>query len=621
MNGAVDLRFWLEERIPSERAVIARMWLLSPDLGASPDLLADAMLDAAAVRSALDGLPPPARAALVRLQAHGGSLPAPVIEREFGSIRAAESYANPRAYLLALSAPPSPAERLFLLGMIQPVRSGHERRYAIPPDLLALLPPVAPAPASIQLAPALAPPDMRARSPQDAEGDLLALLLLGYDGALEVGAGGSLRAASLRQLAQRLGEGEPAPYHTFLQAIAEQSGLLRPSGGLLRPTRAALAWLRRPAAERARAMLDAWAESGFDELASMCGMSFERTYGRDLQRAHRALVRIFAQLPDDQWVSLSAVVAAIRDVEPDYARPTGRYESWGIRSHDGSPLDGFAHWDAVEGAQIASVIAGPLHWLGLADLAPRTGDPALLRLTPMGAALLRQAPPPAEPPAAPLVVQSNFEALVPPYASLYARFQIGRIARQTAGGAMPVFHLDRHALLAALDRGIAFDDIEQFLLEASERRVPQNVLASMREWARQHGQVSLRRVVLVESSDAVVMQQIRHDRRLRFPAAQRLSDTAYAIREGDAPALAERMRKAGYGLAAEAAATPLGERDLTVVLAALEFYAGACAELQIEGGASAALLRRVADLLDERQLNRAYQLGRGALEALRERLP
>ena len=162
----------------------------------------------------------------------------------------------------------------------------------------------------------------------------------------------------------------------------------------------------------------------------------------------------------------------------------------------------------------------------------------------------------------------------------------------------------------------------QFLREQSGRESPQNVAASLREWAGQHGQISLRRAVLLEADDAALLEQVRNDRRVRMPQFERLADTTWLVREGDAPDLAARLRKAGYGRAGdgEGPAAPLREHDMTVLFAALEFYAHACAALGIEGEASGAMRQRVARLLPETQLNRAFQASHEALKRLKERL-
>jgi hypothetical protein len=101
-----------------------------------------------------------------------------------------------------------------------------------------------------------------------------------------------------------------------------------------------------------------------------------------------------------------------------------------------------------------------------------------------------------------------------------------------------------------------------------------------------------------------------------------MTESAWLLREADSGALAERLRKAGYGLTGDGVdvGAPLKEHDLTVLFAALEFYASACARLGVEGEVSGALRQRVARLLSEKQLNRAYQSSHEVLKRLKERL-
>jgi hypothetical protein len=281
----------------------------------------------------------------------------------------------------------------------------------------------------------------------------------------------------------------------------------------------------------------------------------------------------------------------------------------------------------VEGRQLVGTVTGALHWLGLIDLGMRDGRAACFCVSPLGAALLGSGPPPAPAPDEPLVLQPNFEVLVPAYASPYARFQLGRIAERVDGAGLAElaaerYRLTKRSLQAALDAGIALDDLLRFLREQSGRELPQNVAATLREWASQHGRLAMRRAILLEAEDAALLAQIRHDRRIRLPHVEPLTELIWLVREGDAPALAERLRRAGYGLAGEVgdAGAPLREHDLAVLCAALEFYSHACAALGVESAASAALRQRVARLLPEQQLNRAYRAGYVALQRLKERL-
>jgi hypothetical protein len=287
-------------------------------------------------------------------------------------------------------------------------------------------------------------------------------------------------------------------------------------------------------------------------------------------------------------------------------------------------LDGFGAWDRVEGAQVRAVAGVTLRWLGLADVGLEGERPISFRLTPLGLALLAGGPEPEEPQVAPLVVQPNFEVVVPPGAPPYARFQLGRIAEaeeRRGPTEAEAARLTRRSVQAAQERGIDGDEIVAFLEGQGGRPLPQNVAATLREWCAQHGQLRLRQVTLLEAEDQALLERAARDPRVRMPEAEALAPRAWAVPPGDAPELAERLRRAGYGLAGGAAPADarLSERDLAVIAAAVGFYAEACDMLGVEHDASGALLGRLRRMIPERLQNRAYRAGHEALEALRER--
>jgi hypothetical protein len=625
------LRRWLSGRNASERATIARLWSLPAELARAAEPLAEALLHPDTVARVLAALSPRERAALERVQQHGGKLAAPVLEREFGRVRHHADYPNQRAYLLALEQPPSPTERLYTLALLLPLPNGHT--YAIPADLLALLPPAPERAQTLGLAPAAAPQAVTAADVRLLERFLLIMMALGQDGLLEVIPSGGLNKASLARIAKWRDpkdkfEGawreEHWPYVSFLRRVGEGAGLLRVGADArLRPTGAALDWMRQPPTERTRRLLEGWVASAWDELASFLGIKVQRGYSRDLPATKRAILRLLGQVPADQWIALDDFAAAVKALEPDFARPDGRYDTWGLLNYARQPLDGFERWDEVEGQQLRVIVTGTLHWLGLTDLGISGKEIVSFRVNPLGAALLASGPAPAEAPAEALIVQPNFEVVAPALATPYARFQIGRIAARNPGGDdTEIYTLTRKSIQNALERGISLDDMLRFMYEQSERELPQNVVATLREWAGQHGQVRLRRGVLLEAEQAALLEQIRRDKRVKLPRVERLTEIAWLIREADSAALADRLRKAGYGLAGNGAEldAPLKEHDLTVLFAALEFYAHACARLGVESDASGALRMRVARLLGEKQLNQAYRASREVLKHLNERL-
>lgn len=619
---APSLRRWLGERSGSERTTLARLWGLPEPAGQPGAALAEAML--AALERVLAGLRPAERAALTLVQQYGGQIDAPLLEREYGGIRSLGDYPNPRAYLLALEQPATPVERLWMLGLLLPKPASTARTYAIPAEILLLLPPAPAREQSLRLTPAGPPEHVYTADPARLERLLMALLALAQDGQLELTRSGALSKAALRRLA---GPHQPAArpadeqqYLQFARWIGEAAGLLKVGADeRLRPSRTALDWLRSGQATRTQRLLDGWIASAWDELAVWAGVTAQREFARDLAGAKRAALQLIGQAPPAEWVALDEFVSQVRRTMPDFARPDRRYDSWGLLSRTRQPLDGFVFWEAVEGAQLRAIVCRTLSWLGLVDVGQ---PPSAFRLTALGAALLAGQPAPAEPPAEPLVIQANFEVIAPRYASPYARFQLGRLAERTSAQLAEIYTLSKRSIHAALQRGIAFDDMLRFLHEHAAAELPPNVAATLRDWASQYGQVALRPGILLESEDALLLEQITRDRRVRMPRHQRLSEHAWLVRAADAHSLAERLRKAGYGVAGQPDAphTPLREHDLTVIYTALEFYAQAADALAIEHDAGPALRRRIARLLPEKLLNRAFQASRTAVQALRERL-
>jgi len=615
-HTAAPLRDWLQSRSASERTTVARLWGL-PEAADNPAALADALLQPEAVAQMLAGLGPQPRAALERVQAEGGAIPAARLERDFGPVRTHGQYPNPRAYLLALERPASPAEHLYVMALIQRLDVRGRPFYTIPPDLLALLPPVPPRDRTLKLTTQPAPEHVWPGDPHKTEQMLLALQTLAQEGQLELIPSGALNKVSLVRLIRAtdpeadvkgLSYEWQAPFQQFLRALSQAAGLARATAeGLLRPTREALEWMRLPAAERSHRLLNAWIESSWDELVSLCGLKSQQTFGRNLPETRRSILALLAQLPQDAWVALGDFAAAVKSVEPDYARPDGRYDA--------------EQWDQIEGAQLRRAADTTMRWLGLTDLGG-TEVWDRVRLTPLGAALLQGAPAPPEPPAEPLVVQPNFEVLVPAYAALEARFQIRRVAELVRSDTVTVYRLGERRLHQALEQGIGLEDVLRFLREQSGRELPQNVAATLADWAARYGQVTLRRGALLEARDPALLEQIRRDRRVKLPPAERLSEQALLLRAGDAADVAERLRKAGYGLQDDGAGPdqPLREQDLTVLFAALEFYARAGECLGLPGVASASLRKRVGGMLSEQQLNRAFQATHSAVQALEERL-
>ncbi len=604
--------------------------------------LADMLLTSEAVQRVLSRLTPREYAALTQVLASGGKILATLLEQEFGSVRLYSQYHNTRSFLLALNDPPSPTERLFLLGLIQMTGQAHQRMYYIPRDLLSLLPPGPTHDTSLYLEPAATPPQVTPANLWGLDYNLVTMLELAHAGNLALTTERGMNKASMLKLAKRWGMHKDDlrgltyerhwSYVYFLRLILQSAGLLRITvDDTLSTTSAVIPWLQLPRIERLRRLLDGWRQSEWDELTYRLGIEIQGyAPKRNLTATHQAILDILAAIPPYIWITWDALLAEVKRAQPYFARPDGRFDTWKLVDYRRQNLDGFENWHRVEGKLLMATLSSSLAWLGLIDIgaAPDEGDTIVstaFRLNELGAALLDRGPAPAEPSYDPPVIQATYEIIIPPHASAFARFQISQVANWISGTDQTeatVYKLTRQSVQQAVARGSGIDEVISLLEHMTGMPLPQNVAYSMHEWSGQYGQFRLRRGAILQTDDPLRLEQIRHDRRLALPPLEPLNDTTWLLSEGDAATLADALRKCGYSLAGDITTTgpALKERDITLLVAGLEFFVQACADLQLESDVSAAMLQRVRGLLDTRQRAKAVQIAQETLQQLQARL-
>lgn len=611
---------WLGQRSESERMILAQLWGLSSEDSGDVGRMSTMMLRPETLQRLLERLPEAELRALQQVQRYGGQIAAAILERDFGRVRAHANYQNPRAYLLALEQLPDPTEALFLKGLLHEERRAAWHVYRIPDELFVALPYVPLRSTELALIPdppPEAPAEIVAAEADRLERLMLEFLIAARRQRLPVLATGALTKEGLKQLdiAWNKNKGKEAPsresywpYAQFMRMLAISANLVRiDAGNLLCPTHEALAWMRLSAHQRSHHLLEAWVASAWDDMRVFAGLKFGNELRRHMPEEKRSLLQFVVQLPVDQWVSLDTLVEAIYRADPDFMRTDGEYGHWRITDRFGRSVDGFEHWHDVEGQFIRMVITGSLYWLGLLDLSVLNDVSHSVRLTRYGSAVLHNQLPEPAAYTARIIVQPNFEVVVPPETPPYDRFQLDRIAELVSGDETQLFRLTRRSIQDALEGGGEFKDIMAFLEASTAQRLPQNVLASLHEWAGSQRRLNLRRAAILSAESAALLEQVRHDRRIRL-SGRALNEQEWELPESEAAILAERLRKSSYGVQNDApdVDTPLNERDMTSILAALLFVSRHDPTHLV----SSALLQRVMRLLPERQIQRAYELAR-----------
>lgn len=313
----------------------------------------------------------------------------------------------------------------------------------------------------------------------------------------------------------------------LLLTLAADAGLLRSDRGRLRPARAAADWLRQGREAQLRALAEAWSASSWNELHHTPGLACEGSgWSNDPIAARTAL---FDHLPrDDSWYALDDLVAHIFQLDPDFQRPEGNYDTWYVRdlSQD-RYLRGFEDWPLVEGRLLRFLIGGPMYWLGLTE----TGD-GLYRLTGRALDWLANRAPAGRGVEAPIIVQPDATVLAPHNANRYQRFQVARIAapRPLHPGEPYQYQLTPASLQRAREAGIQPERILSFLEQASERPAPASVRRAVERWAEQGVEGRLEPTVVLRVKDAAILDRLQENARTRPYIGERLGDLAAVLR-------------------------------------------------------------------------------------------
>ncbi len=481
--------------------VIALQWNITLVAERKPDVaaeLADAMARAKAVEHAVAGLDDAARAALDDLLRLGGVMPWAIFTRRRGELRAVGPGRLEREELWRT--PVSPVEQLWYLGLVQRAFAtwpNGQVEMAFVPEELSLYMPI-PAPLGV------APPKSAAPPTHQASGtDVLADDLVTLFAALQMETLSPV-ATSERTTWMRLPQAS-----ALLETLAlEQGWLQRDERESLRPVaEPMLAWLQADGWSQWATLARAWMESArWNDLAAIPTLRPDpvREWPADPRAARQAFLDLLRHCAPESWYTFVEFTAFVREQNMDFLRPDGDYDVWALRdATTDKPLRGIETWDVVEGAWIAFVLTGPLHWLGMIDL---DNEPATcFRLSAAGAALLTPGGPPVLPEPPPLRL-SDDGVIAVPLRRRYARFQVRRIARPLACGEDYRYRLTPASLTLARQQRIPLARILAFLEEATGQALPAHLRAAIESAYRGAEPVRLEQVWLLRSPDPALLE-------------------------------------------------------------------------------------------------------------------
>jgi hypothetical protein len=539
---------------------IARFWDVELTTSRQRDvatLLAEAMATPEAVANAWDALPDDQQQALETLLTSGGRMALRVFARQWGEIRTMGPGKLERER--PWQNPISPAEGLWYKGFISSTFDHQaEESYQVvfvPPELRDLLP--SPPPlllSTISLKPTSEP--KIARSAGDALlDDACTLLAYLQNESVRPKPDGSWPTHHEARLVQRLHDPDRTRL-AFLHHLTRRLEWLRVTDSvLLRPDPGPVtSWLQSSSNQQRTTLAKAWREdSTWNDLFHVPTLQPEDTgaWSNDPLLARKAILRHLQACAPNTWYALDGFVAAIKQVDPDFQRPSGDYTTWYIRSVSTSTyLSDFESWDSVEGALICYLVTGPLAWLGTVDLgldqhpapiSPHPSHPTSFRLTDTGASLLDLAEPSPESEPAPLTLQLDFTVLVPPERR-YERFQLARVADWVS---LPlpdstkekrfVYRLTPSSLERARRQGIPVARVLEFLGQVTGTGIsaPRFVEAALTRWEARGTEAQIEQVLMLRLSSEELMAQVMSSPRTRRFIEEQVGPMAALVREGD----------------------------------------------------------------------------------------
>ncbi len=315
------------------------------------------------------------------------------------------------------------------------------------------------------------------------------------------------------------------------------------------------AFLEAPRGKALAQLAQGWmSDPHYNELRLLPGLKFEGDWSNDPLRSRQTILEMVSQIPQNRWWSLAAFIAAVREQHPDFQRPAGDYDSWFIRQGEAGPyLRGFGAWDEVDGALVRFLITGPMHWLGLLDLASLEDSELItaLRLSAWAEALWHGDAPeglPAE--TAPLKAAGDGWVSLAALTPRAVRYQVARFCqwegeKERDGRTEYRYRITPAALERAKAQGLRAAQFIGLLRRHSDGPLPPMLIQALERWDAAGTQAVVERAVLLRVTSPEILAALRKTRAARC-LSDSLNETTVLVRPGMEDQVLAALAEIGY---------------------------------------------------------------------------
>ena len=310
-----------------------------------------------------------------------------------------------------------------------------------------------------------------------------------------------LAALRMDRPTDKLFTNRPAGYRDFLVTLLIESGILtsQSTPDAVRVKE----FLAQARGDALYALFQIWRKSKkINDLRMLSGLLFEGNWSNDTFLPRELILVNVLPSGIKTWWSINAFIGQVKEKHPDFQRPAGDYESWFIRdAKTNEHLHGFIHWDRIDGALLTYLITGPLHWLGIVDLAKhdKEGTCTGFKLSLSGEDILNdRIPSRSKAEDGIIAVGSDGVIHVPLNTPRPIRYQVSRFGMPIPGSPTEQkFRLTPNSLRHAADQGLKVSHLVQLLQQANVKNVPPSLVQQLERWEKYGSEASVEKVILL----------------------------------------------------------------------------------------------------------------------------
>jgi hypothetical protein len=295
-----------------------------------------------------------------------------------------------------------------------------------------------------------------------------------------------------------------------------------------------------------------WKDSNeINDLRMIPGLKFEGNWKNNPRLPRKMIADLLSGLDGETWWSFSSLVASIKSNIPDFQRSSGEYDSWFIRKIDKPDyLKGFGAWDQIEGELLKYLIYGPLHWLGLLDIAAnkKEGTITAFKISTLYSTITNSVDEnrqPFEESGTP-AIKNNLISL-PTNTSRVTRYQIGRFCEiHSRQKEQTLFKVTAESMTEAVNQGLRPTQLLQILEKSVRLPIPASLSNILNRWEKFGKEISISQSILVRVLNNETMNSIKQNPRISKMILEDLNPTTILIKRESLEVFQKEVEAIGF---------------------------------------------------------------------------